>query len=205
MGESRIFESWLEEELHRAMSAQPGPTPLASHARYRAAVAQARPGLVSTLTARSVALLAAAALALGGGGVALATAATGSVDPVSWGHAIIRAVQPVPPGGRPALDRPSEQPTPAGGRPVQPGSSHDVVGSTGTPNASPTSPASQGRDHDSGSGHASAGNGHPNGGNGKTDKPKLPNGDRPTGVPPQSPAGAPVGQPSGAPVGGPNR
>src|SRR6266700_5583882 len=92
MGGSDMFEVWLEQELRRAVETAAGPRPRAWQALYRSAARRDSPGLLDRITGRGVAVLTASALALGGGGVALAAATTG-VGPVSWGQAVVQVVQ----------------------------------------------------------------------------------------------------------------
>jgi PPE-repeat protein len=96
---SNGFDVWLERELTQAASAQSGPHPLPSQARYKAASLQPNSLMNFVLVVRSLASNKAAAAAavavlavVAVGGVAEA-AITGSVDPSNWGHQVVQQVQ----------------------------------------------------------------------------------------------------------------
>src|SRR6266702_2573941 len=122
MGESDRFEVWLEQELRPLVESEVGSRPRARQALYRSAASRGRPGLLTRITGRGIGVVTASALALGGGGAALA-AATGTVDPVSWGQAVVKVVQRCQDGS--AADRWGARcgvPAVGSARPARPGS-----------------------------------------------------------------------------------
>jgi hypothetical protein len=138
MGEGDMFEAWLERELKRTVECEPGPRPRSWQALYRSGPLPRRAGLWARITGRGIGVATATALALGGGGVVLAAATTGSVDPVSWGQAVVQVVQRCQDGGSGcALPTGGPTRTDRGGSPsgAQPGagSSRPSGGRTGTP------------------------------------------------------------------------
>jgi hypothetical protein len=93
------FDAWLERELKQAASAQAGPHPLPSQARYQAVSLQPISRLNPVLALRSLASTRAAAaafvavVAVVAAGAAAEAAITGSADPSNWGHQLVRQVQ----------------------------------------------------------------------------------------------------------------
>ncbi len=165
------FERWLDGELKRTVPVR-GPSPRAAQAAYRRLPSGAVPGLLRSITARGLAVLAAAALTIGGGAV-VATAATGTANPASWGQMVVEVVRgcgeaggdprcAVPGGGQrpatratiPAGGRGHERPTPTmatTGTPA-PGAAHPSPGATHPTPAHPTPGDGDGQGGGSGQG-----------------------------------------------------
>jgi hypothetical protein len=184
MGEGDMFEGWLERELRRTVESEPGPRPRSWQALYRSEKPSGRAGSWARITGRGIGIAIATALALGGGGVALAAATTGSVDPMSWGQAVVQVVKRCQdvgtadrcagPAGRPARpdrgtgppgSRPGAgSPAPAGGRPGTPDPGHAAVGPQPTQDPAGKA-ADKANDHPPrapGQSHPSPDPGHPN-------------------------------------------
>jgi hypothetical protein len=92
------FEQWLEDHLQRALSARPGPSPLATQASYHAAsltggTMSLTSSIVTALTSKAAVGVTAAVLVVGGGTAAAGIAATGSANPGDWNMGVSQAVQ----------------------------------------------------------------------------------------------------------------
>lgn len=87
------FEAWLQQELRALVRSVPGSRPRAAQAAYHSGRLP-RPGRrLRGAAGRGLAAGIATAVVLGAGAISVAAAATGSVDPVSWGHAVVRMVE----------------------------------------------------------------------------------------------------------------
>lgn len=95
------FERWLDEELKRAFGQVTGPRSRSAQAAYRATPQPqklslrfaVKSGVAAALTSKAAASGVVIALAAGGGSAAVATAATGSANPVDWAPAVVQVVQ----------------------------------------------------------------------------------------------------------------
>ena len=130
MAGSDVFEAWLDRALPAALQSEMGPSPRAVQAAYRSGRAPDPQWAVVGILVRGVALGAAAALVIGAGWAAMARA-TGTVDPVTWGQAVMAVVEGCTdslhgqdrcqssPGTQTRTDRPAPQSTlpGAGGSP----------------------------------------------------------------------------------------
>jgi hypothetical protein len=92
------FDQWLEQQLQSEASRASGPSPVPTQAQYHAAYIQG--GLhmsvlakaASLLSTKGAAGLAVAVLAVGGAGVAVEAAVTGSSNPTVWGQQVVQQV-----------------------------------------------------------------------------------------------------------------
>jgi hypothetical protein len=113
--EAGEFEGWLDRELRGAVAAQlRGAAP---PARPAYAAARARRRRVAGLSARGAAVLVGLGLALAGGGVAMAT---GSPNPVTWGHQVVIGTLGGPPDGAAPAAQPRPVPAAPLGAPAAP-------------------------------------------------------------------------------------
>lgn len=173
------LERRLEHELARTARRLRGPSPSPSQSAYhRFAQVRGRRSLLSVaanVSTRAAASLVAVCL-LGAGGAVAATAATGSPNPVDWGHTVTRAVTGGASGEGPVGHTSSVAPSPAATTTREPGAR-----STGTP-ATPAPQTGASAHSNNGSANRGSKSVRSHGANGQ---------------PSQGPGNPGVGQPSG--------